>query len=56
MGSGRTNDEILKYTEKVIQELEDYLKFLIKSGEPHDKRADKIDQWVESWTKYLKRE
>lgn len=56
MGSGRTNDEILKYTEKVIQELEDYLKFLITSGEPHDKRADKIDQWVESWTKYLKRE
>ena len=25
MGSGRTNDEILKYTEKVIQELEDYI-------------------------------
>ena len=56
MGSGRANDEILKYTEKVIQDLEEYLKFLIKSGEPHDKRADKVDQWIESWTKYLKRE
>lgn len=56
MASGRTNEEIGLYTAKVIQELEDYLNSLVKHGEPKDKRADKIDQWIESWTKYLKRE
>ena len=56
MASGRTNEEIGLYTAQVIQELEDYLNSLVKHGEPKDKRADKIDQWIESWTKYLKRE
>lgn len=56
MASGRTNEEIGLYTAKVIQELEDYLNSLVKHGEPKDKRADKIDQWIENWTKYLKRE
>ena len=56
MASGWTNEEIGLYTAKVIQELEDYLNSLVKHGEPKDKRADKIDQWIESWTKYLKRE
>ena len=56
MASGRTNEEIGLYTAQVIQELEDYLNSLVKHGEPKDKRADKIDQWIESWSKYLKRE
>lgn len=56
MASGRTNEEIGLYTAQVIKELEDYLNSLVRHGEPKDKRADKIDQWIESWTKYLKRE
>lgn len=54
MGSGRTNAEIAQYTAEVIADLEEYLHFLTRQGDPDDKRADKIDQWIESWTKYLK--
>lgn len=56
MGSGRTNAEIAQYTAEVIADLEEYLHFLTRQGDPDDKRTDKIDQWIESWTKYLKQE
>lgn len=56
MGSGRTNQEIALYTAQVISDLEEYLHHLTVKGEPTDKRADKIDQWIEKWTKYLKLE
>ena len=56
MGSGRTNQEIALYTAQVISDLEEYLQRLAKQGDPTDKRADKIDQWIEKWTKYLKLE
>ncbi|CYT96393.1 hypothetical protein [Streptococcus suis] len=54
MASGRTNDEIALYVAQTITELEEYLHHLTKNGDPDDARADKISQWVESWTKYLK--
>ncbi|MGQ7363894.1 type II toxin-antitoxin system PemK/MazF family toxin, partial [Streptococcus suis] len=56
MASGRTNDEIALYVAQTITELEEYLHHLTKNGGPDDARADKISQWVESWTKYLKQE
>ncbi|HEM2742818.1 TPA: type II toxin-antitoxin system PemK/MazF family toxin [Streptococcus suis] len=56
MASGRTNDEIALYVAQTITELEEYLHHLTKNGDPDDARADKISQWVESWTKYLKQE
>lgn len=56
MGSSRTNKEIAIYTATAIQELEDYLHHLQQIGEPDDKRAEKIGQWISNWTRYLKRE
>ncbi|QHF55450.1 MULTISPECIES: type II toxin-antitoxin system PemK/MazF family toxin [Streptococcus] len=56
MGSGRTNEEIALYNAQVLADLEEYLHYLTIQGEPEDQRADKISQWVESWTRYLKRE
>ena len=54
MGSNRTNKEIAVYTATIIQELEDYLHLLQKMDDEGNKRSDKIAQWVENWTKYLK--
>lgn len=56
MSSGRTNQEIAVYTAQVISDLEEYLHFLTCKGDPDDKRADKISQWVEKWTKFLQTE
>lgn len=54
MGSNRTNEEIAVYTATIIQELEDYLHLLQRMDDEGNKRSDKIAQWVENWTKYLK--
>lgn len=54
MGSNRTNEEIAVYTATVIQELEDYLHHLQRMNDEENKRSEKIAQWVENWTKYLK--
>ncbi|GAJ60818.1 type II toxin-antitoxin system PemK/MazF family toxin [Streptococcus parauberis] len=56
MGSDRTNQEIAIHNAQVISDLEEYLHNLTKQGDPNDKRADKITQWVEVWTKHLKNE
>lgn len=56
MSSGRTNQEIALYTAQVISNLEEYLQFLTINGDPDDKRADKISQWVEKWTNFLQTE
>lgn len=54
MGSNRTNEEIAVYTATIIQELEDYLHHLQRMDDEGNKRSDKIAQWIENWTKYLK--
>ena len=54
MGSNRTNKEIAVYTATIIQELEDYLHHLQRMDDEGNKRSDKIAQWIENWTKYLK--
>lgn len=54
MGSNRTNEEIAVYTATIIQELEDYIHHLQRMNDEENKRAEKIAQWVENWTKYLK--
>lgn len=54
MGSNRTNKEIAIYTATIIQELEDYIHHLQRMNDDENKRAEKIAQWVENWTKYLK--
>ena len=54
MGSNRTNEEIAVYTATIIQELEDYLHHLQRMDDEGNKRSDKIAQWIENRTKYLK--